>query len=178
IIWHKGQKYSISENEYLQMCAYKTGTLARMAARIGAALGNGTEEQQHALGKFSETIGVAFQIQDDILSLVGEEFAKGKGVGEDIHEGKRTLMVLHTLKNGSEDDKKRLLEILNAHPEDEKTIREAISIIQKYGSIEYAREKAKSLMEQSWRDVEAVLPESNAKKHLRAFAAFLINRKV
>jgi geranylgeranyl pyrophosphate synthase len=178
ILWHRGQKYSISEDEYLQMCAYKTGTLARMAARAGALLGNGTPEQQNVLGKFSETIGVAFQIQDDLLNLVGEEFAKGKGVGEDIHEGKRTIMVLHTLQHANEKDKARLLEILNAHPSDEKTIREAISIIQKHGSMDYARKKARELVEKSWNEVEKVLPHSKAKEILHAFAEYLINRKV
>lgn len=178
IWWHKGKKYGITEKEYLQMCAYKTGTLARLSAKMGGILGEGTEEQIEALGRFSETIGVAFQIQDDILNLVGEEMAKAKGVGEDIHEGKRTIMVLHALDHSSEKDKKRLLEILNAHPSDEKTIREAIAIIEKNGSIEYARGKAKELVEASWKKVDKVLPASHAKEILEAFAHYLINRKI
>lgn len=178
ILWHRGQKYDVKENEYLQMCAYKTGILARMATKLGAILGNGSEKQVEALGKFGETVGVAFQIQDDILNLVGEEMAKSKGVGEDIHEGKRTIMVLHTLEHANPKDKKRLLDILNAHPSDEKTIREAISIIEKNGSMDYARKKAKELMEKSWKDVEGVLPESNAKRIMHAFAQFLINRDI
>jgi geranylgeranyl pyrophosphate synthase len=104
--------------------------------------------------------------------------AKSKGVGEDIHEGKRTIMVLHTLEHANAKDKKRLLEILNAHPSDEKTIREAIALIEKYGSMDYARKKAKELMETSWREVESVLPESKAKKVMHAFAQFLINRDI
>lgn len=178
IWWHRGNKYEISEDEYLQMCAYKTGTLARLAAKLGGILGKGSEEQTEALGRFAETIGVAFQIQDDILNLVGEEFSKGKGVGEDIHEGKRTIMVLHALKHSSEKDKKRLLEILNAHPSDEKTIREAIALIEKHGSMEYARAKAKELVQKSWKGVDNVLPESHAKDVLRAFADYLITRKI
>lgn len=178
IWWHRGKKYTILEKEYLQMCAYKTGTLARLAAKLGGILGKGKPEQIEKLGRFAETIGVAFQIQDDILNLVGEEFAKGKGVGEDIHEGKRTIMVLHTLNKANEKDKKRLLEILNQHPEDQKTIQEAIKIIQKYDGIEYGRKRAKELVEKSWKDVDGVLPESHAKNVLRAFADYLINRKI
>ncbi len=178
ILWHRGQKYDVTEEEYLQMCSYKTGILARMATKMGVILGNGTADQEEKLGKFGESIGVAFQIQDDILNLVGEEFSKGKGVGEDIHEGKRTIMVLYALNKANEKDKKRLLEILNAHPSDEKTIVEAIEIIKKHGSIEYARARAKELVEKSWKEVESVLPESEAKNILHAFASFLINRKV
>ncbi len=178
ILWHRGQKYDVTEEEYLQMCSYKTGILARMATKMGAILGGASEEQVEKLGRFGESIGVAFQIQDDILNLAGEAMAKAKGVGEDIHEGKRTIMVLHTLRKADEKDKERLLEILNSHPSDEKTIREAIAIIEKHGSMDYARAKAKELVEKSWKDVEKILPESEAKDTLRAFAEFLIHRKV
>ncbi len=178
ILWHRGQKYDVTEDAYLQMCAYKTGMLARMSTKMGAILGKGNPQQVEKLGKFGESVGVAFQIQDDILNLVGEEMAKSKGVGEDIHEGKRTIMVLHTLNKANEKDKKRLLDILNSHPSDEKTIREAIAIIEKHGSMDYARARAKELVEKSWKDVEKVLPESEAKNTLRAFAEYLIHRKV
>ncbi len=178
IWWHHGHKYDVTENEYLQMCAYKTGVLARFACRLGAFLGDATDKQADALGKFGETVGVAFQIQDDILNLVGEEFQKGKGVGEDIHEGKRTIMVLHALQKLSKIDRDRLLEILNSHPSDEETIREAIGLIEKAGSIAYARKKAKQLMEGAWKKLENVLPQTHAKKTLKAFAQYLIERNV
>ncbi len=178
IWWHKGHKFNVSEEEYLQMCAYKTGVLARFSTRLGAILGGGTKAQVQSLGKFGETIGVAFQIQDDILNLVGEEFQKGKGIGEDIHEGKRTLMVLHCLKHASALDQKRLLEILNSHPEDEATILEAIEIIKKTDSIEYAHKKAQVLVKEAWKNVQQNLPHSHAKKTLKDFADYLIERKM
>lgn len=178
IWWHKGNEKTVSENQYLQMCAYKTGTLARLSAKMGGILGNASPGQIQALGKFGETIGVAFQIQDDLLNLVGEEFQKGKGVGEDIHEGKRTLMVIHCLENGNPNDAKRLVEILNAHPSDEKTIREAIAILQKNGSLDYARKKAEQLMQTAWQQLDKELPPSEAKKTLQSFADYLINRKI
>ena len=178
IYWHQGHKYDVTEKEYLQMCAYKTGTLARLAAKIGAVLGDATPTQALALGKFAETIGVAFQIQDDILNLVGEEFQKGKGVGEDIHEGKRTLMVIHCLQKASAPDKKRLLEILNAHPSDQKTINEAIKILQKYHCSGYARKKADSLISTAWKKLDSQLKPSPAKQKLKAFADYLVSRKI
>lgn len=178
IYWHRGHKYDVSENEYLQMCAYKTGTLARLAAKMGAVLGNGSEKQVRALGKFAETIGIAFQIQDDILNLTGEEFQKGKGSGEDIHEGKRTLMVIHCLRVAPEAERKRLLEILNSHPEDQGIIAEAIQLLEKNGSIEFARKKAGQLVEEAWKKLAPELKESRAKQMLKAFADYLIERKI
>lgn len=178
IYWHQGKKKDISEGQYLQMCAFKTGTLARLSAKLGAILADAKQEQVEKIGRFGESIGVAFQIQDDILNLTGEEFQKGKGIGEDIHEGKRTLMVLYTLSKANEKEKKRLVEILNSHPSDEKTIREAIELMEKYKAIDYAREKAEELVQKSWSEIEKILPEGKAKERLKEFAEFAIKRKV
>ncbi|MEM2103993.1 MAG: polyprenyl synthetase family protein [Candidatus Bathyarchaeia archaeon] len=180
IAWHKGLANAdeINEKDYLQMCAYKTGTLARMAAKIAAVLADADHQLVEKLGCFAESIGVAFQIQDDILDLTGEKFAEKKGGrGQDITEGKRTLMVIHTLKMASAEDKRRLIEILEMHTSDQKLKDEAIAIMEKYNSIEYAKNFAGEVLAKSWEDVEKLLPFSEAKEKLNAFAKFLIERK-
>jgi len=178
ICWHNGGA-SPTVSQYLQMCAYKTGTLARMSAKLSAVFAGGSEEQIEKLSQFAETIGVAFQIQDDILNLVGDKLASTKGqYGEDIHEGKRTLMVLHCLHNAPQEQATRLLDILNQHPQDQKIIDEAIDIIKKNGSIEYAKEKAQELVKHAWKEVEAVISDSPAKQKLKAFADFLVERDI
>ncbi|MEM3608721.1 MAG: polyprenyl synthetase family protein [Candidatus Bathyarchaeia archaeon] len=181
ITWHRGLANAdeVSEEDYLQMCAYKTGTLARMAAKMAAVLADAAMEQVEKIGHFAESIGVAFQMQDDILDLTGEEFAEKKGGrGKDITEGKRTLIVIHTLKVADSKDRKRLIEILNMHTSDQRLREEAIAIMDKYGSIEYARRFAARIVEESWREVEKILPASKAKEKLKAFAEFLIKRKI
>lgn len=71
------------------MTAHKTGVLARLSSRLVCALAGTSVEDEMSISKFSERIGVAFQIQDDILNLEGEEYKKTKGqYGEDIHEVK------------------------------------------------------------------------------------------
>jgi len=181
IAWHKGiaNADNLTEKEYMQMCAFKTGTLARLSARMAAVLAKRSNEEVESLGKFAETIGVAFQIQDDILNLSGEEFVKGKGgFGEDITEGKRSLPVVYTLQKANPEDKKRLLEILNMHTTDQNLRNEAIEIIKKYGSIEKAKEKAKTMVKEAWEEVDKLLPESEAKEKIKAFAYYLIERKI
>ena len=179
ILWHKGNKADITEQEYLQMVVYKTGVLARFAAKMGAILGNSSQEQVDALGHFAEAIGIGFQIQDDILELTNEEFKKGKGsVGGDIHEGKRSLLVIKTLENASNEDKKRLLEILDSHTENEKEIEEAIAILEKYEAIDYAKEKAKSVVEAAWKEIDGRLEDSEAKKTLRSLADYCTKREI
>ena len=181
IAWHSGLANANFTNEadYLQMCAYKTGTLARMAAKMAAVFSGAEKMLVDKLGKFAESIGIAFQMQDDILDLTGQEFAKKKGgVGQDITEGKRTLMVIYTLKTANEVDKNRLLEILNMHTSDQKLRDEAIVIMQKYHAIEYTIQTAEKLVTDSWREVERLLPTLEAKEKLKAFSEFLIKRNM
>jgi geranylgeranyl diphosphate synthase, type I len=181
IAWHRGLANAdkISEKDYLQMCAYKTGTLARMAAKMAAVMADGNEKLVEKLGRFAESIGIAFQMQDDILDLTSEEFEKKKGGrGQDITEGKRTLIVIHALSTASAEERKRLVEILNMHSSDQKLRNEAIGIMEKYGSIEYVKGFARKLVKESWKEAEELLPKSDGKEKLKAFAEFLIERKI
>ncbi len=181
IAWHRGlaNADAISEEDYMQMCAYKTGTLARMAARLAAVLSGADGVLVEKLGHFAESIGVAFQMQDDVLDLTGKEFAQKKGgLGQDITEGKRTLMVIRALQNASAKDKKRLIEILNMHTSNQKLRDEAIAIMQKYGSIEYTKNKAAKIVEESWKEVDKLLKPTEGKEKLKAFAEFLIKRSI
>jgi len=181
IHWHKGGAEEIKEEEYLQMCAFKTGCLSRMSAKLAVILAGASDELAEAAGRVAEAMGVAFQIQDDILDIVsaGQDREKfGKAFGNDIKEGKRTLMVIHTLKKATEEDKKRLIEILNKHTDDMEERREAIEIIKKYGSVEYAAQKAREIMKQAWAETDKLLDPSPAKERLKEFVNFLITRKV
>ncbi len=178
IYWHKGKAENITESQYLQMCAYKTGCLSRMAARLAVVLAGGSKEQEEKIGKIGEAIGIAFQIKDDVLSIAGEEFSSKKGYGDDITEGKRSLLVIHALKKANKQDKEKLLEILNAHTTDKNLIKEAINIIKKYGSVEYALGVAEGLIKETWDEVEPLLPESEAKKKLKSLLDFIVERKI
>jgi geranylgeranyl pyrophosphate synthase len=181
IAWHRSLANAdeIDEKDYMQMCAYKTGTLARMAAKLAAVLAGANKELVEKLGHFTESIGVAFQMQDDVLDLTGKEFAEKKGgLGQDITEGKRTLMVIRALKTANPKDKKRLVEILNMHTSDQKLRDEAIAIMQKNKAIEYVKHKAAKMVEESWSEVDKLLPTTEGKEKLKAFAEFLIKRSI
>jgi geranylgeranyl diphosphate synthase, type I len=179
IAWHNGlaDADKVSEQEYLQMCAYKTGVLSRLTARLAVILAGGSVELEEKLGRFSEAIGVAFQIQDDILNIAPTK-GWGKEVGDDINEGKRTLLVIHTLQKAPPSDRKRLIQILGMHTKDRKLIDEAIAIMKKYGSIEYARAFARDMVKKAWVQVEPLLPKNPAKEKIRAFADFLVERDI
>ena len=178
IWWHRGHTENLTEENYLQMCAYKTGTLARMAARLAVILAGGNRDQEEKIGKMANNIGIAFQIQDDILSASSDEFAAKKGHGDDITEGKRSLLVIRTLETASPEDAARLKEILDMHTREIGLINEALAILKKYGAIEYANTLAKKLVKEAWAQVEPLLKDSKAKELLRSFADFAIERKI
>jgi geranylgeranyl pyrophosphate synthase len=177
IVWHKGLCERVSEKQYLQMCAFKTGGLSRMACKLAALFSGAKPPLVEASGRFGEAIGVAFQIQDDVLNLEGDEGAYGKEIGGDVSEGKRTLMVIHALNNLPARDASRLKEILGMHTKDQKLILEAISLIKKSNSLEYAKKEAKVIVKGAWKELEPQVKESKAKEELRAFADYLIERK-
>lgn len=181
ICWHskKLQDKEPSIDEYLLMCANKTGGLARMCAKLSAILCDATPEQVEIVGKFAESIGIAFQIIDDIMNVEPGKLSDSKGmIGEDIHEGKRSIMVIHCLDKASEVDANRLKEILALKTTDQELIKEAISIMVKTGSIDYAKKKAEQLINEAWEEVSAILPDSPAKLKLRALVDFLLDRDI
>ncbi|MEM0106600.1 MAG: polyprenyl synthetase family protein [Candidatus Micrarchaeaceae archaeon] len=181
IAWHNFlvPLESINEEKYLQMVYNKTGVLARMACKMGAILGGANDEEVEKLGHFGATIGVAFQLQDDLLNITPSTLAEKKGgLGDDITEGKITLMVIDTMQRASQEDKKRLLDILKMHTTDQNIINEAISIIDKYGSKKYAKKRSIEIVKEAWSGIESLLPDSEAKSRIKDLTEFLISRSL
>ncbi|MBI2446118.1 polyprenyl synthetase family protein [Candidatus Micrarchaeota archaeon] len=178
IWWHKGHSEKVTEAQYLQMCAYKTGTLARMAAKMGAILAEAKPDVVEAFGEFAESLGIAFQIQDDVLNLVSKPEEYGKDVGEDITEGKRSLLVIRAFSKLPAAEKKELVAILNAHTREQMQINRAIALIRKSGAFQYAEKKAHDLVESAWKKLSPHLKPSEAKDSLEALAWYAVERKV
>ncbi|MFN4133760.1 MAG: polyprenyl synthetase family protein, partial [Candidatus Hadarchaeales archaeon] len=121
-------------------------------------------------------IGVAFQIRDDVLGLVGEIEKFGKPVGSDIREGKKTLVVVRGLSVAKGGDREKLLAVLGKRDATEKDIGEAIEVLKKTGSIRYAEEKAEKLVKEAKSKIK-VLRDSDAKNALLKIADFVIQRE-
>jgi geranylgeranyl diphosphate synthase, type I len=181
IAWHNNMAdaNAITEKEYLQMCALKTGTLARLAAKVAAIVSGKDDDAVEKIGALAESIGIGFQIQDDILNLTatsGKNQFTSDYVGSDITEGKRTLMVIHSISHSKDSDKKRLISILGSHTKERKKIDEAIEILKKNSSIDYARKFAKSLVEKEWASSKGLFKANSARQELEEFVKFAIER--
>lgn len=103
----------VSLNEYLKMISLKTAALARMCCKIGAMLGGGDALQINALAEYGQNIGIAFQIQDDLLDITGKEEKFGKSIGGDLVEGKKTYLFLKALEKAKGKEKKLLQKIIS-----------------------------------------------------------------
>lgn len=146
-----------SEDEYYQMIARKTGALIGLSMHIGAYLAGRDDPSYYRLGKM---IGIAFQIQDDLLNLrATEEY--GKKWADDITEGKRTLMVVYALANLDEKDKEELIKILNSHSSDENTKKRAVELIEQGGGVLYAEQKLNEYFDKIDAEMERLFRRDN-----------------
>ncbi|MEM3398445.1 MAG: polyprenyl synthetase family protein [Nitrososphaerota archaeon] len=177
IAWHRGLVDDVTEEQYMQMTLLKTGALARFSAKIACIVAEASRKVEEKISRFSESLAVAFQIQDDVLNIAGEESKYGKEIGGDIREGKRTLLVVYALRNLPLEKAERLRRILKMRTNDNRLIREAIELLKESGAIEYARKTCIELVSRSWNELNEVLPESPAKEKLKALSDFLITRE-
>ena len=180
IHWHNG-KLMPTEEQYLQMVINKTSVLPRLCASLISIIVGVDQNQSQKMCEFIESLGAAFQIQDDLIAVISEDYVKERGIlGEDIHEGKRTLMVINSCdpcnKRISDSKKQRLIEILNMRTTDELLLTEAIEILHQSGSITYAQDKAKHILISAWQNLEKSLPSGEGKNKLQDLSKYLIDR--
>lgn len=106
------KRYSVSIDEYILMIKKKTASMIKICCEIGATLGGGNEEEVKAISNYGLNLGIAFQIQDDLLDISAEEAALGKRIGGDLLEGKKTYLFLKALEKSGGEDRKTLMKII------------------------------------------------------------------
>jgi len=124
---------------YLDMIERKTAKLLQMSCTIGALVGNGHAADVEALGQFGLNLGLAFQIQDDLLDVVADEGTLGKTHGSDLRQGKQTFLLVHALAHASADTRNRLLGLLSQSVWDSTRVHEFRDVLEKVGSLRAAR---------------------------------------
>jgi geranylgeranyl pyrophosphate synthase len=174
--WIKSGRFDVTEQDYLHMIDGKTSALMGLSCEAGAAIARAPLRTRRALRSYGEKIGAAFQIQDDVLNLVGDFEKYKKEIGGDISEGKRTLMVVHFLKHAGARDKARLVSILSTHSTAKEDVSWAIEAMRTLGSIDYARECALRLVGEAKAELKR-LPESVDRSALEAIASYVITRE-
>ena len=173
--WARDGRYDITPDDYLVMATHKTAHYSgAVPLAIGAIIGGGTEAEIEALRNYGLDTGLAFQIQDDLLNLIGSEESTKKDFRNDITEGKRTLIVVHALQNS--DQRERLIEILSSKEKDPAVLAEAVDIMQACGSIDYARNYAENLTSIAKNHLVDLLQPSPSRDLLASMADWFVNR--
>jgi geranylgeranyl diphosphate synthase, type I len=174
--WARDDRFDLTVDDYLLMAMHKTAYYSgAVPLAVGAIVGSGTEAQIALLRDFGMAAGLAFQIQDDVLNLVGTKESTKKDFRSDLTEGKRTLVAIHALEHSPRGE--RLLEILSQHTTDPAMLDEAVAIMRETGSIDYAQGYAEHLILDAKARLAAELPKSKARDLLLSMADFFISRK-
>jgi len=169
---------SLTPGEIEEMLWKKTGALYEFCGRAGAKIGVGGKPSPlvDAVGKFAALCGTAFQLQDDILGVVGNEEKLGKPIGSDLREGKRTLVVHHAYHNASTKDRQALMSVLGNQAATEADVKRTIDMLRDFGGIEVVANRAKDLIAEA-RGHLAILPDTPYRSLLDQWAGYLIQRQ-
>jgi octaprenyl-diphosphate synthase len=164
------ENWQLSETEYLDIVTEKSAALFRSCCCLGGSLAGAGEDEVKWLSNFGLNLGIAFQITDDLLDIIGDEAKAGKTLGSDVDKNKLTLAVIHLL--GTIDENKRASAI-------DSLCNKAgmIEMLRSSGSLEYAHGKAQEFVEKAIAQL-AGLKESEAKNALIETAKLIGQRAV
>jgi geranylgeranyl diphosphate synthase type I len=179
IDWHGDPPEAPEEAAYLELCACKTGCLARIVARLAAIVADRPVDDERAVARYAELLSVGFQIHDDVLDVehtLGKAGDFGKAFGNDVREGKTTLMVIHALSELSSDDADHLRAILADDDPPDEDVLAAVEYLTATGSVEFARDRAAELTADALDALDDVALEPEPAERLRAFATFVVER--
>jgi len=168
---------SVTIPEYLTMIENKTALLLVGALQMGAILANADEQDVYHLGEFGRNVGIAFQLQDDILDTFGDPEKFGKRIGGDIAQNKKTFLVLKTLEVANEVDKNKLLDLMQTYPENvEKKIETVRAIFRKNNIQQLADVSKKAYQAKAMLHLDNVKIPLERKSPLQSLADQLLRR--
>jgi octaprenyl-diphosphate synthase len=164
---------TLDEETYLKIITHKTASLCATCCKLGARFAGATDDTIARLELYGLSVGTAFQIQDDILDIVGEMRTVGKTLGIDLEKGKLTLPVIHFFRTAPREHRLLLQSLLEGGEPDK--IEKIRNLILPSKSISYARDKARQLIDRARGAIES-LPDSEAKRALDTIAEFVVSR--
>jgi geranylgeranyl diphosphate synthase type II len=180
--WRRDNPVDVTQADYLRMVLKKTCWLATIhPMQAGALIGTGGMLDPEPLIRFGYLLGAAFQIQDDLLNLEGDEVRYGKELGGDIYEGKRTLMLIRLFELATPQERERLRDMLS-RSRAERTHDEVAWVheaMDRYDCIEYARRVAHGLAGAARHEFSVAfqsLPDSRDKQFIEALPTWVIER--
>jgi len=180
--WRRDNAIALTDEDYLHMVLKKTCVYTTIYPfRIGALIGTHGRVDVDAFTRFLFFVGAAFQIQDDLLNLIGDKGAYGKEIAGDLWEGKRSLVLIRMLQLASLEERSRARDVL-ATPRQHKRAEDVAWLrarIDAYGCIDYAQRIAHGLAGAALHEGErllSILPDSRDKRFLQALPVWMLER--
>lgn len=164
---------NVEEDNYLRVIRYKTAKLFEAATRLGAILGNATEEEENAMAVYGMHLGTAFQLIDDLLDYSGDHQDTGKNLGDDLAEGKPTLPLIYAMRTGSAQQANVIRKAIETGGES--GFDSILTIIEETGALNYAKQRAYQEVEIAAKAI-SLLKSSHYKDCLLQLAEFAVTR--
>lgn len=182
----EGQQYDmdfetrndVTEDEYIEMIRLKTSVLLACALKIGAIMGDASEQDADLLYRFGEQIGLAFQLQDDLLDVYGDPKVFGKAIGGDILSNKKTYMLINAVNRANAGQRAELKKWIEAKDFDrQEKIAAVTRLYDEIGIRQLCEEKIHFYFQRGKALLEQVSVESSRKDQLRRYTAEMMNRQ-
>jgi octaprenyl-diphosphate synthase len=165
--------WDLAEETYLRIITLKTASLCATCCALGARLSGASDDEVSRLETYGLSLGIAFQIQDDILDVIGDSQTVGKTLGIDVEKGKMTLPMIHFLRTAPAEHRALLHSLLTGNDADK--AERVRNLILPSKSITYASDRARQLVDRA-RGAIADLPDTDARRVLDAMAEFVVAR--
>ena len=163
------------EPEYLRIIEHKTAGLIAASCKIGAIAGGAVDDQQDALFRFGQRLGIAFQLADDTLDYAADGDRLGKTLGQDLRQGKATLPLLHLLQHCSGRDREMIKDRMETRTLSEEDLHRILNLMQEFGSIAYSMDRAQAFVAAAKRDLD-LFEDGNPKRALSIAADYMVTR--
>ena len=179
-VQYAGRPNQLNEKLVIDMLWKKTGALYEFAGRAGAAIALDNADAElpaaKAIARFCSLCGTAFQIQDDILGIVGDARQLGKPVGSDLREGKSTLLTLKALEVASDRQRGQIRDILGDDQASAADVSAVAALLRQLGVIQYAQDISRRYVDEALTHLSA-LPDNASRALLEQWARYLIERQ-
>ncbi|MCR4914301.1 MAG: polyprenyl synthetase family protein [Prevotella sp.] len=181
----EGQQYDmdfetrndVREEEYIEMIRLKTSVLLACALKIGAIMADASEADQQALYKCGEQIGLAFQLQDDLLDVYGDPEVFGKAIGGDITSNKKTYMLINAINRATPQQREELMRWIAARDFDRREKIAAVThLYDAIGIRQLCEEKINFYFQEATKFLDKVSVSEERKQQLRRYMAEMMHR--
>ena len=167
----------VTDRDYFEMASKKTGALIQTSCEVGALTAGTKDKDLEKIKEYGLNLGIAFQIQDDILDIFGSQKSFGKRKGQDIAEGKLgNIVILFACREFSSQDKKSFLETIRKNNVNNKEVREIIERIKKTNALEESSAKGQEFIDKAKNALKS-LPQNKWNDTLKEIADFVMKRE-